>query len=293
MLKRWQYQNHPNADEILTRQSNSVLRSVFNSPPREFIEHIKDTRCIHKMLFEQLVDDDQKHFVGHYRGEDYTDLINRNGARKIEIFPGLYVIHRFTESKDVKTKLENLEHCINYLYVNRNEIEKQHYYCLAVKVLIHFYLIHPYVNGNGHIGRVIITFLMRIANIEIDESWSIHPRPYTNAIAVCMFAHNKYPIVAEQYFRQWFHLPNDNINNANHYADSSYSCVLSYDDSDSDSNESSAGDSDSDSCNSPCDDSDSDSDQPSKGDSVPNSYAFSYDGDTKSIYQFVIRENLK
>ncbi len=273
MAKRWRYQDHPNADDIIVQQCNRVLRSILKSPSGESIKHIKDTRSIHKTIFEQLVDDDQKHFAGHYRGDDYPDLVDRIGSRQIELFPGLFVKHRFTKPKNVTTEIDNLKHSIDYLYANRNEIEKQHYYSIAVEVLTRFYLIHPYVNGNGHIGRVIMTYLMRIAGIEIDGSWTIHPRPYTNAIAVCMFTHSKYSIIAEQYFRQWFHVSNNNVSTINRDTDLCDPDFFtpSCDDSDSCSDEPSHEDSDSDSRTPPYDDSDSGSDEPSHEDSDSDS----------------------
>lgn len=275
MAKRWQYQEHLNADDIISQQCDRVLWSIRNSPPEEFIKHIKDTRSIHKIIFEQLVDDNQKHFAGHYRGDNHPDLINRIGSRKIELFPGLFVKHCFAEPKNVINEIDDLKSNIDYLYMKRNEIEKQQYYSIAVEILIRFYLIHPYVNGNGHIGRLIMTYLMRIAGIEIDKSWTIHPRPYSNAIAVCMLTHSKHPTVAEQYFRQWFHLPNNNFSTINFdtYIFKSDSYDSFSEDSDSDSDETSYEDSDSDSCDQPCRDSDSDSDESSQKDKVLDSCA--------------------
>ncbi len=270
MNKNWRYQDNPNADDIIIQQSKYILKSILESPTEESIEQIKDTRNIHKTMFNQLVNNDNKVFAGHYRGEDFPDLIDRIGSRQIEISPSVWIKHRFVEPKNVLVELDKLKSIIEYLCNNRNILEKQQYYSLAVEILIRFFFIHPYVNGNGHMGRIVMTYLMKIADIKIDKSWTIHPRPYTNAIAVCMFSYDNYPIIAEQFFRQWFYVPNNKTTQEiKEYESNSYS--LSINGSDSDSNKRIKEDSDSEHGYSYVDDRDSGSGDSSKKDSDSDS----------------------
>ena len=41
-----------------------------------------------------------------------------------------------------------------------------------------FFHIHPFLDGNGHVWRVMALFLARRFDIEFGASWSVHARPY-------------------------------------------------------------------------------------------------------------------
>lgn len=245
MRKGWHYRDHPSADAILAQKCDLALQNLIDSPRRVSMEIVKDTRSIHRMIFEELVDDDRKHLVGHYRGENLPDINKLIGSRRIQVFRDLYVRHQFVRPQNVLHAMEELKRRIDRLLADMDTTAQNEYYRSVVDILVQFYLIHPYFDGNGHIGRVIVTYLMSIADIQIGKSWSIHPSPFTEAIGICLFTHNKYPIIAEQYFSQWFPTdPNrtsDAVDSAEsdvpygqaYYSSSDYSGYWSYESSDS------------------------------------------------------------
>jgi len=252
MNKGWRYEDYPNANEILKQNCDRVLQELLDLSPAVSIEMIKDTRRIHKTVFEQLAHGDQKPFAGHYRGEDFACLKNRRGSRRSQISDGLHATHCFTSPENVCDAMDRLKEGIDALFRNIPLISPERHYQLALATLMRFYLIHPYANGNGHIGRIMITYLMKLAHVPMAESWSVHPSPFTNAIAVCLFTHARHPVIAEQYFRQWFTVsiaqhasPSPCAESDETYTDSDNSGFAYSDDSDSDSSAYGSEDSDS------------------------------------------------
>ena len=48
-----------------------------------------------------------------------------------------------------------------------------------------FGFIHPFLDGNGHIQRLILAAcVFERADIELLQSWTIHPRPYGEDVAL-------------------------------------------------------------------------------------------------------------
>ncbi len=62
-----------------------------------------------------------------------------------------------------------------------------HHVQVVVALFVDFLEIHPYANGNGHMGRLIVLLLLAQRDIFPTRSWNIDPRPadppYSNLIS--------------------------------------------------------------------------------------------------------------
>ncbi|HUW40609.1 MAG TPA: Fic family protein [Rectinemataceae bacterium] len=136
-----------------------------------------DTRPFHERIFQSLTPPGSAYFAGHYRGEPYPNLMYYNvqfGGRT-----GVYCT-------DVPQVMENLRQVLEQWFPMLEILSQYQDPTIflfnlieyAADAFFRFTTIHPYANGNGHIGRFIVwAFLLRFRFRPIN--WTIDPRPYT------------------------------------------------------------------------------------------------------------------
>ncbi|MGO7815608.1 Fic family protein, partial [Rhizobium ruizarguesonis] len=58
---------------------------------------------------------------------------------------------------------------------------------LAAALFVYFLEVHPYANGNGHMGRFLLQSLLGRYGLYFNSNFNMHPRPkdpaYTSAIS--------------------------------------------------------------------------------------------------------------
>jgi hypothetical protein len=156
------------------------------SNPGQFVEHrYASTLSAHKYIFRQFTPVGFPYFAGRYRGDNYDilrdcrvgilsdpkvgevpksvrakmDLFDKQFIKTIEVFDG----HFKSGKIDKAILLVKLAEAVGTL-------------------LVRFLTIHPYVNGNGHIGRVLVLAMLGRLNIR-PANWTIDDRPpYSEAI---------------------------------------------------------------------------------------------------------------
>ncbi|MEL7030222.1 MAG: hypothetical protein AAGL49_13690, partial [Pseudomonadota bacterium] len=62
----------------------------------------------------------------------------------------------------------------------------------------------PYLDGNGHIARLMVVLMLRAGGFEARPTWTIHPRPYSDAMGVCIQNFSAHPDLLEFYLHKWF-----------------------------------------------------------------------------------------
>lgn len=120
-----------------------------------------DTRPVHEYMFRGMTHPDQDYFAGHYRGEDFERLKDYN----------VYI----PSDNAVGVKAHEVIACMEQLSTFINDLPAQHAartreqlpvrklvttVGLVCTVMVEFFTIHPYANGNGHIGRYITWALL-------------------------------------------------------------------------------------------------------------------------------------
>lgn len=164
----------------------------------------QDTREVHRRLFRTLTPQDHAYYAGHYRGENYTclkyinvgiagdprvgrhaalvpDAMNYLGA---QITAGLAALDAANEVP--RSQLSDADKLINIV-------------AFACRVFEMFLRIHPYVNGNGHVGRFLIWLILGRYG-HWPKQWPIDPRPQEPMYSEMIVAHrngNREPL--EQY----------------------------------------------------------------------------------------------
>ncbi|MCO6437030.1 MAG: Fic family protein [Phycisphaerae bacterium] len=138
---------------------------------------LADTRPIHKRLFTKLTPPGYDYYAGNYRGDHYRCLRNyRNcipGDERVSVHPW-----------EVGAAMRGLHEQIGQLTavidsaVDVSAAQRLNMAVIAgTAVLVDFLTIHPYMDGNGHVARILLwSVLGRYGYWPDPKRWRIEPR---------------------------------------------------------------------------------------------------------------------
>lgn len=173
----WDYKNHSTPQQRHDRcvQVLMDLRSGKFAP----LLHAVDTRAVHAQMFAGMTEMGQEYFAGHYRGEPfpYLDRYNitvgnddRVGADfsvvAAEMIPlGDYVRSVLSWNQGRLTSGQDLIALVGQVCT----------------VLVEFLRVHPFADGNGHLGRFLVWILLHAFGVH-PRRWPLNDRPWGNYV---------------------------------------------------------------------------------------------------------------
>lgn len=172
----WDYETFPNAEEIVLGRSRALVRDLHTQTTNSSAA-AKDTRPAHSIVFCGLVPNACPYFAGHYRGENYRCLRHYNvtaGGDPRVGYPAS-VVHDVMHSvlpPEVEAALEQLDVATGVPHAVFSAEDKLLAVVRYVARLFEFFLrVHPYANGNGHMGRYL--------SIVVLSRYGYFPRQFT------------------------------------------------------------------------------------------------------------------
>lgn len=162
--QNWEYRQHTKVG-ILADRCAKMLTSLRNG--RVVIDDsTRDTRASHEQLFTELTPPNSPCFAGHYRGEPFRCIeyyeVRIDGDPRVGVPAGRV-------AADIANLADNIVRAgFSALKVgfsvpdSRLPPEEKLYYLVtfACRVLVEFLRVHPYANGNGHMGRWIVWLIL-------------------------------------------------------------------------------------------------------------------------------------
>lgn len=178
----WEYENFENWSQTLTKRSEQVAISIGRAKPEQLEKLVKDTRPVHGPYFFELTPNGFDYYAGNYRGQDFDCL------RQYEV----HTAHDERVGHTAATvPIEMSNACpelidqafaqLNLVWEANERLYPREWKVyraieLAAAIFVYFLEIHPYANGNGHMGRLIVTAFLARYGIRI-KTWPVHPRP--------------------------------------------------------------------------------------------------------------------
>jgi len=186
----WEYNQLPHHAEILLGRIKAILIQL-RTGQIDTEACCTDSRQVHKALFSGLTPPQCPYYAGHYRGEVFRCLqhyrVQIKSDPKVGYSPDIVRIALSELAPVVRSGLAALDSAARLPESQLSSEDKLLYVVtFACRVFEVFLRIHPYANGNGHIGRFIIWYVLgRYRYWPV--KWPIEPRPpdppYSDLIA--------------------------------------------------------------------------------------------------------------
>lgn len=160
----WEYKNHPHASAVGIR-CEAVLNEL-ELGRLNIDAGVRNTKPFHERIFVNLTPATQPYLAGNYRGERFKCL--RYLVVRVESDPRVGVAPERVAAEMANFNSNLLSEGTKALNVafakpdaELSAAEKLNYVVkLSCRLLVQFLRIHPYANGNGHVGRLIVWFIL-------------------------------------------------------------------------------------------------------------------------------------
>lgn len=153
----WDYETHPDVSAV-TEACKAFLIELRANPACKAAA-LADTRHFHSILFSAVVPDPCPYLAGNYRGADFPCLRNYDVG---------FGRHRGTFPLGVAYAMENLHKDLVGSFDDLDKAGRSakapltgrdfllRLVQLLAATMVRFFTIHPYANGNGHMGRLLV-----------------------------------------------------------------------------------------------------------------------------------------
>jgi len=187
--KGWEYKDLPNYKLTLVKQAAEVVEDI-RSRRMDVLALLANLRSVHLRMFTGLTPANEPDYAGHFRGEpipyllDYAVGIPANpsvGAPPADV---VALMSQF--ETNASQRIHDLDN-----YHNQNAPEEERLIetiKTACEIFAEFCRIHPFANGNGHVGRTIL--LSILARYQYwPDGFTLDPAPPDPPYSLCVKQH--------------------------------------------------------------------------------------------------------
>lgn len=179
---------------LLAKRSSEMADLWREFTPKAAQEQLSDLRRIHKVLFEGLAPT-LPEAVGVVRGTPDTAVSRAKREVRIATPPkGVRAYDSCYAPEDVPAAFDALEASI---------LKGGHGIDWAAELTRRFFVIHPFLDGNGHTWRLAMIGLGKIAGFEMAATWTVDPRPYGADLSYGIQIYNENPKPLEETLRSF------------------------------------------------------------------------------------------
>lgn len=179
----WQPHEHPGYDAAMRSKADEIL-SRFRSDARYRRETLRDPRSLHDELFAPFTPDGHREYAGTYRGTPATSLAGRSVSSPVLESPTQSF--SFTAPDGLPSLIDDyLSSVVDLLDEARFESEYLQLTILA-DLFCRWGALHPFLDGNGHVQRLLFAAAAIDMGIPLSPRFSVHPRSYDALLALVL-----------------------------------------------------------------------------------------------------------
>lgn len=196
----WEYDNIPEARDAVRERAVQLLLRLRSSGD-ECKTTAVDTRSSHAQLFDKLTPTGFDYYAGHYRGEPFPCLLHYRVGIKADPLVGAEPHEVIGEMAQLEGDvLESVSVLDAFVAQGRSRVANLlQIVKVAARLFVQFLTIHPYANGNGHAGRLVVCALLGRYGFWMSK-WNVEPRPVEPAYSQSIASYRRGYIVALEKF---------------------------------------------------------------------------------------------
>ena len=177
---KWEPHNHPQYDATLLREGEELRIELDERSAVE--DFLRDSRPAHNRLYRALTPVTHLEYAGTYRGTQGSSLEDR--VIFAPHFDGTDRLRQFVLPQMVKSYMDvAFKDAVARVLVTSVGTSSDHFVQCA-RLFYVFGLIHPFLDGNGHIQRLMFDRAIGLnRKISLSTKWTVHPRPYSEEMA--------------------------------------------------------------------------------------------------------------
>lgn len=171
----WDYVKHPNVATV--GACCTALIAGLRQNPAGLSPFLADTRPAHHQMFEGVVPAACAHLAGNYRGADFPALKNYRVtiAGEEGMIPAAVALAMDLMHADLQRDLASIDAARSQPNADQHSLDLLLVEFLSLH-MVKFLTIHPYANGNGHIGRLLMWIGLGRSGLW-PKSWNLNARP--------------------------------------------------------------------------------------------------------------------
>ena len=175
----WEYRDHADSSRLIQDKLQQLLVRL-RSARGDTLGVVADTRRLHRHLFLELTPTGYDYYAGNYRGSDLRCLeycpVTVPSDPRVGYLPQ-HVSSAMRRLGDaLRSGIAGLDEGFALPNAKLPRQTKLHFLVVfASRMFVQFLTIHPYVNGNGHIARLMVWAVLGRYGYW-PKQWPIEPR---------------------------------------------------------------------------------------------------------------------
>ena len=198
----------PEAGALVATRSTEVREGLAALPPPARLAALRDSRALHARLFAGLAPPAIPDAAGTWRGTPGSSI--ETAARAVFLarrLPGVRHRDLCLPPEEVAGAMDDLDTAMCRLWQERpgyGEPWGDAAFAALADLTARFFRIHPFMDGNGHLWRLVLPLLAERLGLATRPEWSVHRRPYGPEFSLALQWHGDHPSVLAAELRRWF-----------------------------------------------------------------------------------------
>lgn len=188
------------AQEVLAKRCQTIAEDLLRLSDDQLCAALRDTRAIHHRLYHDLAPS----IAGTWRGTPGSAIVSAKRSVFIaRVKPGLRAVDACAPPAEVAERMHSFAALIDAQFQCQTSISDPLQRMAAVTH--QFFATHPYIDGNGHVLRLLLYALAPRLGCAVHPAWTLHRRPYDATMSLCLQWYDIHPGLLADHLGRWFH----------------------------------------------------------------------------------------